>query len=736
MKPDPVEELRDGSDSDEEFTQPIKKGNGRKEIKKPKPSDRSDSDEVLTTQSTKKGKAHPNIILKKPKKGESDSEEKPKPALKNGNGKGKKTLTFREPVKESSYNADSDDKPTKTVKKTVLKKPETIKEPSDDAESEVFDPKKHQRSLNDLSRVDPDFYKFLEKHDSELLHFDENDDELGKEGDETDDEDDEKVHVPGDLHGDSDESDFEAEDAKPIKGAVTLKMVKEWETELQKDGKMKLATFTHVVKLFNAAVKYLGIEQSGKDPQKCKHFVKIKGILVQYLTDVLKLLSAVTSNNILVIMLKHLHQMSKYVACFTRIAKQAIKKLLTLWSGGEETVRVLAFMCILRITRNQQEVLLDIVLKAMFMTYVKNCKFVSPTTWPGINFMRRSLVEMFTLDLDVSYPHVFLYVRQLGIHLRNAIVVPKLEHRLAVYNWQYMNSLHLWAELIQHTVHHNDMKSLHFPLVMIISNTIKLVPTPQYYPVITKFDFNKQHKKASMKPLDFSCILRLSKSQMSESGFKDAVVERLYALLLEYTASISHTISFPDVCVVLIIFLKDFVGNCDIANYKKKLKQLYDKIEESAEFIIKAREVYKVSFIDLKAIRAWEAKRKAEGTPLIKFYENWSKLNKIQKRKNVTKNDELAGVMPLIKRTKISEDAKQHVKINDGTPTTLFPSDSEDDLDLFKKDDAEKEAPPKEKKVKKKQLQKKKNIKQKPELDHSDAADAGDIVKEFSVSDW
>lgn len=178
------------------------------------------------------------------------------------------------------------------------------------------------------------------------------------------------------------------------------------------------------------------------------------------------------------------------------------------------------------------------------------------------------------------------------------------------------------------------------------------------------------------------------------------------------------------------------MDKCNIANYKKKLKQLYYKIEESAEFIRNARCVYTVSFIDCKAIRAWETKIKAEGTPLITFYENWSKLNKIQKRKNVTKNDELAGAMPLIKRTKITEDAKELVKINSGTPTTLFPSDSEDEIDLFKNDDAENKAPSKVKKIKKKELQKKKNIKQKPELDNVAAADAGDIVQEFSVSDW
>lgn len=146
------------------------------------------------------------------------------------------------------------------------------------------------------------------------------------------------------------------------------------------------------------------MDQSGKDPQKCKHFVKIKGPLLAYLNDLLKLLGGVTSENILTVLLKHLHQMSVYVACFTRVSKQALKNLLKFWSSGDETVRVLAFLCILRITRNQQTALLDLVLKAMYMTYVKNCKFVSPNTWPGINFMRRSLVEMFLLGLKCFLP--------------------------------------------------------------------------------------------------------------------------------------------------------------------------------------------------------------------------------------------------------------------------------------------------------------------------------------------
>jgi nucleolar complex protein 2 len=238
-----------------------------------------------------------------------------------------------------------------------------------------------------------------------------------------------------------------------------------------------------VLYLPGAIKKYLGTEMAGKDPQKCKHFVKIKGPLLAYLNDLLKLLGGVTSENILTVLLKHLHQMSVYVACFGRISKLSLKKLITLWSSSEETVRVLAFLCILRITRNQQAKLLDIVLKAMYMIYVKNCKFVSPSTWPGINFMRRSLVEMYALDLNVSYQHVFLYIRQLAIHLRNAIVVQKIENRQAVYNWQFVNSVHLWADLLSATSNKPQLQPLVYPLVMVITNTIKLVPTHQYYPL-------------------------------------------------------------------------------------------------------------------------------------------------------------------------------------------------------------------------------------------------------------
>jgi len=61
----------------------------------------------------------------------------------------------------------------------------------------------------------------------------------------------------------------------------------------------------------------------------------------------------------------------------------------------------------------------------LYAAYVRNSKFTSPTTLPFIQLMQCSLVEIGRIDISLTYRYMFVYIRQLAIHLRNAVTVKK-----------------------------------------------------------------------------------------------------------------------------------------------------------------------------------------------------------------------------------------------------------------------------------------------------------------------
>ena len=149
------------------------------------------------------------------------------------------------------------------------------------------------------------------------------------------------------------------------------------------------------------------------------------------------------------VLLKHIHRMTPFILCFPSISQKVLKRVIFLWASDDDVVRVLSFLCALKLANHRRSLLKPALkvcmenikkkfefcfviiylfiyfFQSMYLTYVKNTKFISPSTLPGVNFMRQSLAEMFALDDTTSYQMAFLYIRQLAIHLRNAITLRK-----------------------------------------------------------------------------------------------------------------------------------------------------------------------------------------------------------------------------------------------------------------------------------------------------------------------
>uniref|UniRef100_A0A8C1YY18 NOC2-like nucleolar associated transcriptional repressor n=1 Tax=Cyprinus carpio TaxID=7962 RepID=A0A8C1YY18_CYPCA len=513
----------------------------------------------------------------------------------------------------------------------------------------------HKDHLSALKSKDPEFYEFLQENDQKLLNFDDSD----SLEDEDEDEEERMYHrLPSQLevsHLEADDDNDEVETGKkdlkkPKEGTkVTEAMIENWRTGLRPTAKL-IRDITQAFKaavattkgdseelcrytisdsaVFNSLILFCIKDMHAalnkmlklKDPEKGQkklilpssspRWQKNQIDIKMYIAGVVQLLSSLTQSTVVAAVLRHANQMVPYYLCLPKQCRHFLKSLIKHWSTGEETVRVLAFLALNKICRNKQDIYLNPVLRQMYIAYVKNCKFTSPNTLPMINFMQRTLAEMYSLDTQVSYQHAFIYIRQLAIHLRNAMNLKKKETYQSVYNWQYMHCLYLWCRVLSTIYPSEVLEPLIYPLCQILQQE----------------DFNKKPGRMSIKPINFAVILKLSKTNLQEKAYKDGLVEQLYDLILEYFHTQACSIGFPELALPTIVQLKAFLKECKVANYCKQMRQLLEKIQENCSYITGRRQKAAFGVGDVTAVAAWEKQVAEEGTPLTKYYSQWKKL--------------------------------------------------------------------------------------------------------------
>jgi len=295
----------------------------------------------------------------------------------------------------------------------------------EEEEEEIDEIEEHKKQLEDLKEKDPEFYKFLQENDKELLAFG---------NDEAEDNEVEDEEIPeGEL-----EEEVEGEeelDEVPKAKQLTKYMIINWQKQIVEKNSLKSVKKMIValrsaaaideeyaegkefsfaidnISIFNklvlTAVKYitpvfnnyLGYSEDSKQlPSQNKKWSRIQPLVKHYLQNIIRLLKQLTDQKILYFVCKNSQASVKYFACFPKLSKEYLKLMLDFWAVSEEKIKIVSFLNIRSLALCSTQ-LMNISLKGIYLAFVRYCKATSIHTWTIINFMMNCAVELYGLDL-------------------------------------------------------------------------------------------------------------------------------------------------------------------------------------------------------------------------------------------------------------------------------------------------------------------------------------------------
>ncbi|KAF8064186.1 Noc2-domain-containing protein [Lyophyllum atratum] len=504
----------------------------------------------------------------------------------------------------------------------------------------------HLEELSKLAEKDPEFYKYLQENDKELLNFDLND-ATAVESDEDEEE--------------AAEKDEDDEMQRSLRALRKLLIAFRAAAHLNEDDQVlawSIDSASVYNKLVTTTLRYTPVVLEHHLPYKTlanwevtPKFKTLQKLILSYFHNIIHILSQITDHELLQLAVTESAKLIPYITSSRKAVKLYLKKCLELWSSAQDSTRIAAFLAIRKLASVTDETIMDNVMKGTYLTLIRSCKSTSVHTLPSINLMKNSASEVFCIDHSTAYQHAFGYIRQLAIHLRNSMKVKTKEAYKQVYNWQYVHCIDFWAIVLARA-------SLIYPLVQVCLGAIKLISTSRSYPfhlhiirsllhltkhtetfiplspylvpIITSTLAPSGRPKAStLRPLDLEVQIRAPQQYVKTRVYYEGIMEETTYILAEWLASpvIQGSVAFPEIVVPIVVLLRKALKSARTGSGSGSgkdqglVKVLLERIEESGRWIEQRRKNVSFTPGKLGEVEQWERelKGKVEDSPLGKY---------------------------------------------------------------------------------------------------------------------
>ncbi len=372
-------------------------------------------------------------------------------------------------------------------------------------------------------------------------------------------------------------------------------------------------------------------------PDAWAHWKRHQPLVKSYLIHLTHFASKLSEAPMAAVVLQQMHRLLPFFLCLPKSCPKLLKAALRLWcagpeSGGSQQCTLLGFSIVRSLGASLPYPFIEHALKGLYLAYASSCRSTSRKTLTHIVLMSSCFVDMCAVDAQAAYQHAFVYIRQLAIHLRNAIQKASPDASRQVCNWQYVNCLRLWAQVLcahgRGTT--SPMRQLVYPLVQVTLGAARLLPSIRYAPMrlqcvrvlnqlcaelkvyapvapllLETFNFAELSKpptnSKTERLLDWATLVRVSAADAGKRAYQEGLASQALYLLAQHLRAICHSVAFPEMAAPATLGLRAAAKATKIVALQKRSRRLLSVIEKQAAWIDQKRNDVEFSPADAKA---------------------------------------------------------------------------------------------------------------------------------------